>query len=172
MAMNSTDMANYIQDAINEISDPKTAVETFYSALCSYVEENAVVTYSWNGIQPGSPPKTDTTTSITAKIKTAGELSLSGEKKPTAANSAFSRDLNSAASTWTIEFPSDFKLTPCFVLPTISITPSGANNRNSAWLFVCSQIIAGLKKATPAATGSHGSYLAPAGKGASFVSIV
>lgn len=172
MAMNSSGMANYIQNAINEISDPKSALDTFYNALCEYVENNAEVTYSWVGIQPGSPPKTDTTTSINAKIKTTGSLSLSNASNPSEANSKFSNALNTEASKWTIEFPDDFKLSPCLVIPTINITPSGANNRNSAWLSVCSQIISGLKTATPTATGSHGSYLAPPGTGATFVSIV
>lgn len=172
MAMTPPAMANAIKSAINKIDDPSQSINKFYKALCDYVEQNAMVIYAWVGIQPGTPPVPDPTVVINAKIKTAGSISLSQANNPAAACSMFSQALNTAAATWMIQFPAGFALTPCFVIPTIVITPSGANNRDVAWLAVCSQIIAGIKLATPTALGSHGGFLAPPGSGAAFTSIL
>ena len=57
--------------------------------------------------------------------------------------------------TWRIVWPAGFTLSPAFIIPTINITPSMATEQQSAMLSVCSQIIAGLKQATPTASGNH-----------------
>jgi len=172
MAMTPSAMANAIKSAINKIDKPDQAINKFYKALCDYVESNAQVIYAWVGIQPGTPPVPDPLIVINATIKTSGSISLSNATDPSSACSMFSQALNTAAATWMIQFPADFSLSPCFIIPTINITPSNINNRDAAWLVVCTQIIAGIKLATPTALGSHGSFTAPPGSGATFTSIL
>ena len=168
MAMTATAMANSIKSSIYQVNDPSSAIALFYSALCDYVEANAEVFYSWVAAQPGTPPTPDPLTVIKAQILCNGNITLSGATDPSAACSAFSNLLNAAAATWIIKFPTGFALSPCFVIPTISISPSGATDMDTAWSIVCAQIIMGIKTATPAMTGSHGSFV---GSG-TFTSIV
>ena len=85
-------------------------------------------------------------------------MHLSHATNVSSALSDFNSQLNKNASTWRIIFPAGFDLSPCFLIPTINITPSHFNNSKSAWNQMCSQIINGLKLATPTGVGDHLSY--------------
>lgn len=99
MAMTATAMANSIKSSIYQVNDPSSAIALFYSALCDYVEANAEVFYSWVAAQPGTPPTPDPLTVIKAQILCNGNITLSGATDPSAACSAFSNSLNTAAAT-------------------------------------------------------------------------
>jgi uncharacterized membrane protein YdcZ (DUF606 family) len=122
------------------------------------VEGNADVYYSWTAALTSPPFTPDPMVIIKATIKTTGSLSPSGATTCEAAMAQFSADLNRNAVLWQIIWPAGFSLSPAFVIPTINITPSMATEQQSAMLSVCSQIIAGLKLATPTAAGTHAAY--------------
>lgn len=164
--MTPSGMADYIIQNVKGKTDAGSAINAFYRALCEYVEKNAEVTYSLVGVDSKGNP--DSTTVIKTKLQTAGSLSPSGESDSSAALSRFSSDLNSQASLWTVLWPAEFSLSPSYVLPSISITASGATEMTGAWNFVCSQIIQGLKAATPVSSGTHISYTGAA----SFISLL
>jgi hypothetical protein len=154
--LDASSMANTICLGIDKMTDPGQANNAFYTALCNYIDTNAIVGYSWVAVDTMGIP--DPMTTITAKIKTSGTLSPSGATTCESALSAFSGSLNSNASTWTIIWPPGFTLSPAFVIPSITITPSNATERDPAILHVCQEIIGGLKLATTSVPGKHGSY--------------
>ena len=158
MAMTPNGMANAIISSISQSDNASDANNKFYKALCDYVEGNAQVFYGWVAFLTSTPYSPDPQVIIEAKIKTSGSLSPNGATTPAAALSLFSADLNKNAATWQVVWPAGFSLSPAFVIPTINITPSMATDQQSAMLAVCTQIIAGLKLATPAAGGTHGPY--------------
>lgn len=162
MAMIANAMASSIISEVQGSTDAGDANNKFYKALCNYVEANAQVLYSWVAFLPPPVSSPDPMVVIQATIKTTGSLSPSGESTPEGALARFSADLNKNAALWQVVWPSGFALSPCFVIPTIMITPSMADNQQDAWNSVCSQIIAGLKLATPSAAGSHSSYIGTA----------
>jgi len=168
MAMVASAMASSIIGSINQSSDPTDANNKFYKGLCDYVEANAQVFYAWSAALPSPPNTPDSTVVIQAKIKTSGSLSPSGATDCASALSAFASTLNANASLWVIQWPTGFALSPAFVIPTITFTPSMADNQQSAMTHICQEIINGLKKATPTASGSHGSFIGVA----SFTSIL
>ena len=158
MAMTPNGMASAIISRVSGSTDAHDANSKFYKALCDYVEQNAQVFYGWIAFLTSTPFSPDPQVVIEAKIKTTGSLVPSGATTPEAAMTQFSADLNRNASLWQIVWPAGFTLSPAFVIPTINITPSMATEQQSAMLAVCTQIIAGLKAATPTAAGTHFSY--------------
>jgi hypothetical protein len=156
MAMTPNGMANAIISSISQSDNASDANNKFYKALCDYVEGNAQVFYSWAAVNPSGSP--DPQVIIEATIKTTGSLSPNGATTCDAALAQFSADLNRNASLWQIVWPAGFGLSPAFVIPTINITPSMATEQQSAMVAVCTQIIAGLKLATPSAAGTHAAY--------------
>jgi hypothetical protein len=164
-------MASFIISQIQNINEPNAAISMFYSALCSYVSLNMQVQYSWSATTPPPVSTPDPMVLLDCKVLTSGSMTPSGATTPDSACSMFSAALNQNAATWQVIWPAGFTLSPAFIIPTINITPSGATDMNSAWLAVCSQIIAGLKAATPMATGVHGSFSVPT-PGAIFTQIL
>lgn len=160
--MTASAMANSIISQIQNIDKPEAANSSFMTALCNYVSSAAEVYYGWSAVSPPPASTPDPTVIIQAKIVATGSLSPSGANTPESALAAFSASLNATAATWTILWPPGFALSPALVIPTINITPSMKDNMNDAWNAVCGQIIAGIKAATPAATGSHGAYVGAA----------
>lgn len=156
MAMTPNGMASAIISSVSGSTDAYDANSKFYKALCDYVEGNAQVFYGWAAVNSSGTP--DPQVIIEAKIKTTGSLSPNGATTCEAAMAQFSADLNRNASLWQIVWPAGFSLSPAFVIPTINITSSMATDQQSAMLAVCTQIIAGLKKATQTAAGSHAAY--------------
>lgn len=156
--MTPSAMASYIIGQLQGMTDPAIANTTLANAISSYVMSNAEVMYAWSAVSP--PPASTPDPMVIIKATVTGSLTLtpSGATTAEAANLAFSNTLNTGFATWTVVWPPGFALTPAFLIPTISITPSQATDMNSAWLAVCTQIIAGLVAATPAASGAHGSY--------------
>jgi len=156
MAMVSNAMASSIISNVQGKDNASAANNAFYEALCDYVEQNAMVIYAWVGVNPMGVP--DPQVVLNCKIKTSGSLSPSGATDCNSALSIFSANLNNNAAQWQVQWPEGFSLSPAFVIPTIVITPSMATDMNAAWNAVCSQIIAGLKSATPSSSGSHGAF--------------
>jgi len=165
MAMTAEAMANAIISRINKSTDASDANNKFYAALCEYVEGNAVVTYAWSAVDPEATP--DPMVEIITNLKTAGSLSPSGASDCSSALAKFSSDLNDNAKTWEVVWPTGFALPPAYVIPTINITASKADNQQDAMVSVCKEIIAGIKKATDTVPGSHATYSGAA----TFVSI-
>jgi hypothetical protein len=159
MAMTPNGMASAIISSISQSDNASDANSKFYKALCEYVEGNAEVYYSWSAALTSPPFTPDPMVVIKATIKTTGSLSPNGATTCEAALAQFSADLNRNAAMWSIVWPAGFTLTPAFVIPTINITPSMATEQQSAMLAVCTQIIAGIKQATPTASGSHISFV-------------
>lgn len=162
MAMTPNGMASAIISSVSGSTEASDAITKFYKALCDYVELNAQVFYSWTAALPSPPNTPDPMVLITATIKTTGSLSPSGATDCSQALTLFSADLNKNAALWQIIFPAGFALTPAFVIPTIIITPSMATSQLPAMTALCTQIIAGLKAATPAASGTHASFVGAA----------
>ena len=158
--MTPNGMADAIISSVSQSTDAYDANNKFYKALCDYVEGNAQVFYSWAATNSTGTP--DPQVIIEAKIKTTGSLSPNGATTCDAALALFSADLNRNASLWQIVWPAGFSLSPAFVIPTINITPSMATDQQSAMIAVCTQIIAGLKQATPTASGNHAAYVGTA----------
>lgn len=170
--MNSSSMASYIISSLSGVNDPREANNKFYRALCEYVEGNAEVYYSWSATTPPSSSTPDPQTILRCSIKTSGSLSPSGETTPEGALNKFSEDLNMNARSWRIIWPFGFVISPAFIIPTIKVTPSKADNQRDAWLSVCREIINGLKSATPGPLpGTHGGFTVPT-PGAIFTKII
>ena len=134
--------------------------QIMWSAICSYVQANAQVLYSWTAVSASVPPTPDPMVVITATINTApgSVLSLPGielAKDATTALGILSAGMNMAAATWMIQWPPGFLLSPCFVIPSIVLTPSMLSSQVPALTFLCTQIIAGIKLATPGTGGNH-----------------
>lgn len=166
MAMTSSGMANYIMSHIRGLTNPASAIDNFYKALRSYVDQNAEVHYSWAAFNGDGDP--DPMTQIVCKVVTSGTLTLSYANTPQSSLDSLSSSLNTRAAIWRIQWPAGFSVSPAFVIPTIHVTLSYATTMSDGWLHICSNIIAGLKRATPAASGIHGSYSG----NASFISLL
>ena len=162
MAMTPNGMASAIISRVSGSTEANDANSKFYKALCDYVEGNAQVFYGWVAFLTSTPFSPDPQVVIQATIKTTGSLSPNGATTCEAAMSLFSADLNRNAAMWQVTWPPGFSLSPAFIIPTINITPSMATDQQSAMIAVCTQIIAGLKLATPAASGSHASFVGTA----------
>lgn len=171
MAMIPNAMANQIISSLSGCDKPDDAINKFWKAVCDYVSANAQVMYSWVGLQPSVPaPIPDPTVMLTCTIQTGGSLTPSGQNTAAGAFAALTAAMNANCATWMIIWPPGFALSPAFVMPTISLSPSGATDQMSAMVMLSTQIIAGLKMATPMASGTHGGFIGS--PGASFISII
>lgn len=171
MAMIPNAMANQIISSLSGCDKPDDAINKFWKAVCDYVSANAQVMYSWVGLQPSVPaPIPDPTVMLTCTIQTGGSLSPSGQNTAAGAFAALTAAMNANCATWMIIWPPGFALSPAFVMPTISLSPSGATDQMSAMVMLSTQIITGLKMATPMASGTHGGFIGS--PGASFISII
>ena len=153
--MVDVEMANYVIGRVKDLYEPNETCNVFYQAACEYIESHAQVIYAWAGTLDGAP---DPIILINSTIKTAGRLTPVGTDTPEATISAWSSVWNANAATWMVIWPPGFALTPAFIIPTINFTLSGATEQFPAITHVCREIINGIKKATPAATGSHIAY--------------
>lgn len=171
MAMIPNAMANQIINSLSGCDKPDDAINKFWKAVCDYVSANAQVMYSWVGLQPSVPaPIPDPMVMLTCTIQTGGSLTPSGQNTAAGAFAALTAAMNANCATWMIIWPPGFALSPAFVMPTISLSPSGATDQMSAMVMLSTQIIAGLKMATPMASGTHGGFIGS--PGASFISII
>lgn len=172
MSMISMDMASQMKSALSGCTGG--GIYTMWDSICDYVESNADVMYSWTAVSTSVPPVTDTTVMINAGIDTSGGrvLNVPGLDQATDANTALgiiTVGMNQAASGWTIKWPQGFILSPCYVIPSIVLTPSMKTEQLEALDFICSQVIGGINAATPGTMGIHlGVYQG----GGSFISIV
>ena len=157
-------MASFIISRIQGENSASNAINTFYSALCDYVESEAEILYTWGASMPPPVSTPDPTVLLNCKVKTTGSLSPSGATTPEAALSQFAADLNSQVSLWQVVWPEGFIIsTPAFVIPGIVFTPSMATTPEAAWGHICQEIINGITlEATPGPLpGVHGSFTVP-----------
>ena len=155
MAMVASEMAQAVINRVRGCDEPVDTNNKVYEAVCNYIESHAEIIYSWAGTLSGAP---DPVVTIKATIKTAGNLVPTGATTPESAMSAWSSMWNSNMMTWKIVWPSGFTLSPVLILPTIKFTLSYATDQLSAVTHICREIINGIKKATPSASGSHGAF--------------
>lgn len=172
--MNAKSMASAIKNSgINSCKNATAALQKFWKAVCDYVKENAEVTYSWTAALTVEPWTPDATIIIKCKINTKGSLFPCNLTEANAALSAMSAQMNTQAALWNITpIDSTFKISPMFVIPSITLTASQITNPDSALEFTCQQIINGIKMATPATTGSHIIGPATYAGGGAFTSII
>lgn len=162
MALIPNAMAAQIISSLSGLNQPG-GVQIMWQTICSYVQTNAQVMYAWVGVNPASGVP-DPVVVANGIINTAPgmTLNLAGMDKLQDASSAMtflSGAMNTAAATWMIQWlDPTFLLTPCLVIPTITLTPSGMNNQQGAMNMLAIQVIAGIKLATPAASGTHAAF--------------
>lgn len=155
-----------------------TALNILEATISNYIMNNAVVSFAWNGIQPGDPPTPENTTP-------SGEIeSLNIQLTPSMATTQVNAlsHLNSeiiagvTAATYNIT-EGGYSTTP---LPLSSAPTIGslaisinATTQQAAMLKLAQDIIAYITGLVPTAPvlGSHGVYTAPAGTGGTVTSI-
>ena len=165
MAMSSKAMADFIMGKVRGCTEAGEANYNLFNALCDYCEKEMEINYGWVGLDPMSVP--DPETSIVCSVKATGSISPCGGNTAESALSVFGNNLNSQISLWQVVWPSGFSLSPALIIPNIVLSPTYAETMEEAWEGLCSQIIKGLKVATPAATGTHSSFTGSA----TFISI-
>lgn len=152
-----------LKNSVSGMTNYSEARQAFWSALQDYFKDNAEVTYSWAGASPDGP---DPIVVINATLDTSpGQLS--GAVWDEDALKALSDSLNTEIAKWKVSWPTGWSLSPALVIPNISLSFSNLTDQDSAFLHICSEIIAGVTQATPEASGSHGGYAG----GATFTSI-
>ena len=161
MSLNASALKDKIKSATDNLDDPKKALDAFWDAVKDYIEGNAEPTYSWSAVAPTVPPTPDPTVQWVGKVKPSGKLELSKADTPESACSMLSGSMNTQIATWIIQPPSGFAVSPLLMIPAINISVSGATDRDSALLSLATDIITGIQgaHATPAVSGSHGSYV-------------
>ena len=133
-----------------------------WDSICSYVKSNAQVLYSWVAFSSSVPPTPDPMVVITASIDTSGSsLSVPGIDQITDTDTALSMisaGMNLSAAKWKIKFPTGFSVSPCFVIPSISLRASNSSIQMTALQSICSDVISGITAATPGMAGTHTIY--------------
>lgn len=163
--MVDVEMAEYVIGKITGMTDPDQTCNALYRAVCEYVESHAEVFYSWAGTFSGAP---DPVTLIDATIKTAGEFRPVETDTPETTQAALNGVWNANAATWMVMWPPGFVLSTTMIIPSISFKFSYATEQLPAVTSFCSDIIQGIKNATPVATGIHGTFTGAA----SFIKII
>lgn len=156
-------MASFIINKVREKDNSLGAINSFYSALCDYVENEVEVLYTWGAMTPPPASTPDPMVLLNCKVRTSGSLSPSGATTPETALSQFASDLNAQISGWQVIWPTGFVLPPAFIIPGIVFTPSMATTPEAAWAHICQEIIAGITiAATPGPlSGAHGGFTIP-----------
>lgn len=153
-----------------------TSILTDYgNAIADYIRSNAEIVFSWNGIQPGSPPVIDPVTSATGEF-TSVTITLTPSSASTygPGMSHFSLEVSAgmAAALYNVT-QGGFSISPgVYGIPPTVFSVSG-DDRDAAFDDLCGQIIGwitGYVNTTPL-LGTHGSFLAPPGVGAIMTAI-
>lgn len=162
--MNSLLMSQEIISSLRGVDQPG-GVHTMWNTICNHVESNCIVYYGWAGFTTTTPPTPDPTnlTGIFASVNTSMGRALvlpAFDQADTAAGAMtiLTSAMNAAAMRWMVRFPVGFAVTPCFIIPSIVVTPSGADNQSEAMLSLCNDVIRGISLATPAMGGTHAAY--------------
>lgn len=164
MALVGAAMAQAVIGKIANSSDPGMARKAFWDAVKEYVSASGMVNYSWVATLPPPASTPDPMVMVPCTIDVSSDPGLSGAQygsDPNSALAAFAAECNAAASTWMIMWPAGFAVSPCFIMPTIQFTQSGADNQLAAMTHICTEICNGLlgAHATPAAAGAHAAYI-------------
>ena len=158
MALDKEGLKNKILAETEQLNTPESANNALWKAICDYIEENAEVIYQWSAYNSDGSP--DPKTEWTGKIIVSGSLSPCGKDTPSDALSSITSSMNSNVNSWTIEPESGFDVSGETITNSgIDLQLSMADTRDAALLSIASDIIDGIKKATPPVmSGSHGSY--------------
>ncbi len=172
--------SNYLMTTING----ENCIKDLGYAIGDYIVANALVTYSWHGIDPG-PPASET-------VATTGEIILHGINLTWSAVTVPVAGLTWLASQITTGMRiAQYNITaggwstaplPCFDIPNLVLViaiNTGIPNwwltaRDEAYTQLATQICNWIWAYAPAAPnlGSHGSYTAPSGTGGTVVAIL
>ncbi len=174
VALSASALKDEIKKAIEGIdSSAGDALSAMGDAIAGYLMENAQINFSWNGIQPGSPPVTD------PKVTTTGEImGLSFSLTPSMATSqagaiehlkneliaglsAAQYNISEAGFTTS---PQSMGTSPG--INGLSIAISG-NERDAALGQLADGIVTWVKAQVPTGVvlGTHAAFAAPAGTG-------
>ena len=158
MALDKEGLKNRMIAETEKKNTPEEANNALWKAICDYVEENAEVKYQWSAKDPSGSP--DSKTEWTGKIIVSGSLSPCGKDTPSEALSSISSSMNSNVNSWTIKPESGFDVSGGTITNSgINLQLSMADTRDAALLSIASDVIDGIKRATPPVmSGSHGSY--------------
>ena len=166
MALVASALAQAIVDALKDIDDPSQAGPKFGKAVSDYIKDNAMVMYTWAGVNPSSgAPDPVTMIQPVVQAPTAPWSMPQGATVPAAAMAALGTALSSYLTTMMLD-PSaaGFTLSPMNIIAVIVLSPSGADNQQDAMMTLAGDIIGGLS-VTPAASGTHAAFTGAASGG-------
>jgi hypothetical protein len=152
------------------------ALSSLGSSIATYIMTNALITFSWNGIQPPTDPTTTATGKILGLVFT---LTPSGASDQSTAINFLKNQFIAGlvASTYNITDPG-FTTTPAAMATSPNTSNLNlvitADNRDGAFQQLAISIIDWIKIQIPtgAILGSHGSFVAPPGSGGLVLTIL
>jgi hypothetical protein len=136
--------------------------------ISSYLTKNTLVTYSWVGIQPGSPPTPDPVASYsTSQIVGDFTCSPTRVKDPVMHGIKLGKQITDGVKMFQIMPAAGFVVPPGGFLcaPDIVLPPCPITDIYQHWLFLSNIILAFYKawiKPTPLA-GTHGAFIGSPG---------
>jgi hypothetical protein len=172
----ANEIFNSIKGRINNQNAAAQFMPEFGHAIARYLTKNTSVTYSWSGIQPGSPPVPDPVVEYTTK-QVVGDFvcSPTGASNPMMHGIILGKQITDGIRTFKIMPAPGWAVPPGGFLcaPPIILPPCPQKDTYQYWLMQ-SNIILTFYKAwiNPAPLmGTHGAFLAPPGLGSSMVLI-
>ena len=172
MSLSVNDFKNVMMDSTNGATDGVAALLDLGTAIANYLKDNAIIDFSWNGINPGPP------TVIDPVIVTTGEIiSLAivlTQSLATTAEDAMNFMANEITNGLKLGMfnitATGFSCTPVLMsdIPPLALSPGG-DSREEAYSNIAEQIIDWITGYSPAGIilGSHGAFTAPTGTGGS-----
>lgn len=180
MSLSADELKISMESATRGISTSAgDALSALGNAIGSYIMENAEINFSWNGIQPGTPPVTDPKVIATGKISGLSlKLTPSLATTQAAAMKHFSEELVTAMKSAQYNISeTGFATTPQSMSTSLQIEKIdisvNANERDKALLQLATCIVTWVQAQVPTGIviGSHGNFSAPAGAGGSVTAI-
>lgn len=151
---------------LQDIDNPEKALNQFWKSVCEYFGDNAEVYYTWTGTNPAGV--TDPIILMKGSIQTMIEEKTLGSLEPSEINEVsqafidFNTRINTAILSWKLIPQEGFILTiPEIpnIIPSVLLTPSYTNDRDSALLHLSEEIIKGVISAIPSIPGIHGAFV-------------
>lgn len=172
--------SNYLMTTING----QDCIKELGYAIGDYIVANALVTYSWHGINPG-PPVAETVPTTGEIISHGINLTWSYAPVPLTGLVWLASEITAGMKIGLYNITAGGWATtplPCIDLPLLVLTISISTGvpgwwftaRDVAFTQLATQICTWIWSYAPAAPnlGSHGAYLAPPGSGGTVVSIL
>ena len=174
MSLSADILKTKIKDAIEGMhSSAGDALSMLGDTLSSYIMENAQINFSWNGIQPATPPVPD------PKVTTTGEImGLSFQLTPSLATSQAEAINHLKSELITGLTAAQYNITEAgFTTVAMSMSTSpgisslnisiSGNDRDAALGQLANGVVTWITAQVPTGIilGSHGAFVAPAGTG-------